>query len=78
MKYRIGHYYGKEPPVPEAVEIDRVEGRYASGDPTGEFHGVYEVEIEDLNAFVEKHGPIILSPPGKRPYESGWWIWVTD
>ena len=62
MRYRIGHYYGKEPPIPEAIKV---------GD-------VYEVEIDDLNAFVEKHGPIILSPPGKSPYKDGWWIWVTD
>jgi hypothetical protein len=69
MKYKIGHYYGKQPPVPEAHVVEPGDDKHMP---------LYEVEIDDLNAFVEKHGPIILSPPGSTPYRDGWWIWVTD
>lgn len=60
---RISHFYGKTPPVPEA----RLEGEDS-----------YYVDIEDIRAFAEKHGNIILSPPGKKPCKDQWFIWVTD
>lgn len=59
---RISHFYGKTPPVPEA-RLEEEE---------------YYVDIEDIQAFVEKHGNIILSPPGKKPCKDQWFIWVTD
>jgi hypothetical protein len=59
---RISHYYGKTPPVPEARSEE--EGFY--------------VDMEDIQAFVEKHGNIILSPPGRKPCKDQWFIWVTD
>jgi hypothetical protein len=63
MKYRIEHYYGKVPPIPEANEVNG---------------GMFEIEIDNLQAFVEKHGNIILSPPDKLPFQGHWFIWVTD
>ena len=53
-----------KPPVPEAVLHDVV------GMP---FY--YTVDIEDLAAFIKKHGAMIISPPGKSPYSEGWFIW---
>jgi len=66
MKYKIGHYYGNCPPVPEAIKIEN--GKYP----------LYEVDITDIHEFVENHGPIIISPPGHKPQTNDWWIWVTD
>lgn len=64
MKYRIAHFYGLKPPVPEAVEIKSESS--------------FEVEIDDLNKFIEEHGPVILSPPSHTPLKGQWFIWVTD
>ena len=90
MKFKIGHFYGKEPPVPEAVLLDVESG---GGD---HFVPVYEIDLkmfdglaadldrlpsdntEGLLAFVEKYGNIILSPPNKTPFKGEWFIWVTD
>ena len=62
MKVKILHYYGSQPPVPEAVLADT--GAKMVNQP------VYEVEIPEggLLDFVEKHGSIILSPPSKTPF----------
>jgi len=69
MRYRIAHYYGQTPPVPEATpRLETLEQGPV----------VFEVEIDDLHAFAEKHGNIILSPPGQTPVEGEWFIWVTD
>jgi len=71
---RISHYYGQTPPVPEArlVEEEDQEGRSGGG-------VAYYVDMVDIQSFVEKHGRnIILSPPGRRPCEDQWFIWVTD
>lgn len=71
MRYKIHHWYGHEPPVPEAVKISEATEKYAAG---------YEVEIEDLHAFAEKHGQIKLVPPGgkgKGSQKEQWFIWVT-
>lgn len=68
MKYQIQHYYGKEPPVPEAVKV---------ADRTEKFAAHYEIEIDDLAAWIAKQGNVIVSPPGHYPGD-GWFIWVTD
>lgn len=69
MKYLIAHYYGKRPSVPEAV--------VAFPDDATDLP-LFEVEVDDLNKFVEEHGPIILSPPSHNPFKGHWFIWVTD
>ena len=76
MKYRIAHYYGKSPPVPEAVEIEA--NPLFDDSPEAIKRWGFEVEIDDLPAFVEKHGNIILSPPDRSPCRGDWFIWVTD
>lgn len=58
VKYRVAHWYGQKPPVPGATLVP---------------DGGYEVEIADLHAFVDDHGPIIL-----KPDRLGYMIWVTD
>ena len=69
MKYQIGHYYGKEPPVHEATKI---------ADRTEQYAAHYEIEIDDLAKWIENHnGNVIVSPPGCYPGK-GWFIWVTD
>lgn len=81
MRYKIAHWYGQQPPVPEAIKVGEHESRYADGRPTGDKPiGDYEVEIEDLHAFAEKHGQIKLVPPGGRgrgSQKEQWFIWVT-
>lgn len=54
---------GHKLPVPEATTDDLWTT------------GIAWVEIEDLQAFIEKHGPMIVSPPGVSPYPEGWFIW---
>jgi hypothetical protein len=61
---------GDNPPVPEAV---RQVGPFPSASGVDKVH--YTVEIDDLAAFIEKHGPMIVSPPGSHPYQQGWFIW---
>ncbi len=80
MRYAIAHWYGKQPPVPEAIKVGEHEVHYFSGKPTGEMRGDYEVEIEDLHEFAKKHGQIKLVPPGghgKGSQDEKWFIWVT-
>lgn len=68
MKFRIQHYYGQEPPTPDAVKTAEAEGKFAAA---------YEVEIDDLQAWIAAHkGAVIVSPPGAGFDE--WFIWVTD
>lgn len=62
----IKHWRGWEPPVPEAVRQE---------DPKGVAQYYYTVEIANLQEFIQKHGPMIISPPGKTPYSEGWFIW---
>ncbi len=70
MKFRIQHYYGGSPPAHEAVKISERTEKLAPQ---------YEIEIDDLQAWIETHeGNVIVSPPGCRPYDQGWFIWVTD
>lgn len=54
---------GQKLPVPEATIDD---------------NGIAWVEIESLTDFIEKHGPMIISPPGRSPYPQGWFIWYND
>lgn len=81
MRYSIAHWYGHEPPVPEAIKVGEQEiTRNFGKEGTGEFRGVYEVEIDDLHAFATKHGQIKLVPPGGKGRGSQaeqWFIWVT-
>jgi hypothetical protein len=58
-------------PHPDAAE-HQVEN------PTPQQCPVYfTLEIPDLEAFCRDHGPVIVSPPGKRPYTDGWFIWTS-
>lgn len=59
MRYQIAHWQGTRPPVPEAVYE---EGRFY-------------VEVENLHAFCQQHGSIILAPPEKHN-GTDWLIWV--
>lgn len=70
MKYYIGHYHLKEPPVPEAELVERQKAENEAN--------LYEVEIGDIHAFAEKHGSIILVPPSRAPMVGDWFIWVSD
>lgn len=64
MKYQVAHWYGKRPPVPEAILVE---------DGGDRFYPKYEIEVDDLHQFVEKHGPIIL-----KHYNGNFIIYVTD
>jgi hypothetical protein len=55
VKYKIAHWYGKQPPVPDAVLVKPAEGNHAAE---------YEVEVEDIHDFVEIHGPIACDLAG--------------
>lgn len=67
MIYRLGHFYGYNINIPGAIE------RKAANSLS-----YYEIEIDNIIEFVEKYGPVILSPPGKPPFTEGWFIWITD
>lgn len=68
MRYRIFHWYGQTPPVPEAIQV-------VETDKPGKV--IYEVEVDDLNEFALKHGNIMLIPPGSSPAKEHWAIYVT-
>lgn len=69
MKCRIMHFYGHEISIPGAVKCDPPDNKYAPW---------YEIEINDILDFIQKYGPVVISPPGKDPFADGWFIWITD
>lgn len=72
MTARIKHFYGKTPPVPEAIQIEENFG-------IGLYRSTaFYVDLENIQDFAEKHGNIILSPPGQEPHKDQWFIYVTD
>ena len=70
MRYRIKHFMGKTPPVPNATQVPQEEccGYYSSE---------WEVEVEDIHKFAKQQGSkIMLSPPEATPFKGHWAILV--
>lgn len=65
MLYKIAHWRGYQPPVPEAIKV---------AEPCGKSSAQWEIEVDDLHEFVEKHGMIQL----RKVKDGRWMIFVTD
>lgn len=72
MKLYVKGWMGKLPfddLKQEAIVINEENGKE---------YEVEFVEINSLEEFIAKYGPMIISPPGFHPYPEGWFAWYNN